>query len=194
MIWNINCRKIRRLLALSAGNDLEQRECQAAERHLAVCPACRDVWERLQQSQQVLERVRPAPFEEVERAGSIWPVSVWPNVARHIHSMDEPVVTSNWRNWLPAGAMAAACVAIISVTLPELPVEDGASPAVVMSSPANFDPNHRDTGARDMGARNMGLRHLGPFPLGLHREGDLRRNERATNVDSVNPDDDWPSF
>ncbi len=64
MIWNINCRRTRRLLALWAGNDLEQRECRVAERHLAVCPGCREVWGRLQQSQQVLERVRPLPFEE----------------------------------------------------------------------------------------------------------------------------------
>jgi hypothetical protein len=189
MIWNINCRRIRRLLALSAGNDLEQRECHVAERHLAVCPECREVWERLQQSQQVLERASPVPFEDAEGVASVRHLSVWPAVARQIRSMNERVVTSNWRDWLPAGAVAAACVAIISVSLPEVPVEDGVSTSVVMSSPATFDPNPR---------------HLGPFPLGLHlglhREGDDRRNDRQVNRDAGNPnagnldEDDPPSF
>jgi hypothetical protein len=175
MIWNINCRRTRRLLALWVGNDLEQRECQVAERHLAVCLGCRQVWERLQQSQQVLERVRSAPFEEQKSAVSTWRVSVWPWVARHVRSMNEEVVSSSWRNWLPAGAVAAACLGIIVVTLPEGPTGDSVSLPVVMSSPATFGPNPR---------------HLGPFPLGLYREGNQARHERAAPV----VDDDPPSF
>jgi hypothetical protein len=186
MIWNIYCRKIRRLLALSAGNDLEQREWHVAERHLAVCPSCREVWVRLQQSLQVLERARPAPLEDVERVPAVWPpVSVWPSVARHVRMLDKQAVKANWRDWLPAGAIAAACVAIISVTLSEMPVDDSVSPALIMSSPAAFDPN----------PRHLEPRHLGPFPLGLHRDGSDRRNEHAGTLDAGKlEDDDPPSF
>ena len=172
MIWNINCHRVRRLLALWAGSDLEQRESQVAERHLAVCPRCREVWERLQQSQQVLERVRAAPFEERDRAASVWPpvsvwpvsvwpVSIWPAVARHIRSIDDQVVRSNWRDWLPAGAVAAACLGIIAVTLPGMPMAESVSPSVIRSYPATFGPNRQD------------------------------RNERLANPDNA---DDQPSF
>jgi hypothetical protein len=181
MIWNINCRRTRRLLALWAGNDLEQRECQAAERHLAVCPGCREVWERLQQSQQVLERVRPALFEDrlfEEREGSApgWPSrSVWPAVSRHLRSMDEQVVISSWRDWLPAGAVAAACLAIISVTLVEAPLGESDSPAVIMSSPAAYD---------------LDVRQVGRLPRGLRRDFVQHSGDRRAILD----DDDPPTF
>jgi len=141
MIWNINCRRTRRLLALWAGSDLEHRECQVAERHLAVCPKCREVWERLRQSQQVLEGFRPAPLEEWERS-----LSVWPAVARHIPSIDDQVIVPNWRDWLPAGAVAAACLGIIVLTLPEAPMTESVSPSVITSYPATFgsNPQHRN--------------------------------------------------
>ncbi len=63
MIWNRNCRKTRHLLALSAGNDFEERPSPETQRHLAVCPHCREVWLRLRDSQRVLERLCVARFE-----------------------------------------------------------------------------------------------------------------------------------
>jgi len=135
MMWNLNCRKTRRLLALSAGNDLEERELPGAERHLAVCPRCREVWERLRHSQQVLERVSAAPVED--RAS---PASIWPAVARHIRVIDEQTVQTNWRAWLPAGALAAACLAIVLVALPDDQYGSGLSNegASVVHSPQRF--------------------------------------------------------
>ena len=106
MLWNFNCRRTRRSMALSSGNDLVARDVPATERHLAVCPRCREVRERLKQSQQALERVS-APLER-EKPGSLWP-----GVARHILVIDEQVVAPNWRSWLPAGALAAACLAVV---------------------------------------------------------------------------------
>jgi predicted anti-sigma-YlaC factor YlaD len=182
MSWNMNCRKTRRLLALWAGSDLEQRERQVAERHLAACPGCRDVWLRLAQSQHVLESVRSAPLENLEQAVPVRPASVWPWVSRHIRAMHQTVVLNradsrgaSWRDWLPAGAVAAACVAIISVTLSEVPLGDSVSPSVIESSPAAYDSNPR---------------HLGPFPLGLYREGNQPRHEGVARPDDNEP----PSF
>ncbi len=183
MIWNRNCRRIRPLLALWAGSDLEQHESQSAERHLAVCPACREVWQQLQQSQHVLEQVRSAPLEQAEQGAIPRPAaSVWPWVLRHVRSLSADGIGSdratvagpnraNWRDWLPAGAIAAACLGIIVVTVSDVPVNEGASPSVIMSSHAS-DANPR---------------HLGPFPLGLYR-GDAQHSvQRPTRVINDEP-------
>src|SRR5262245_55938761 len=118
MIWNLSCRKTRRLLALAAGNDVEERDLAGAHRHLAACPHCREVWQGLKLSQQALEQTRTAPAEVSADPGSAWPSrSIWPAVARHARAIDEQAAVSNgkgpnWRGWLPAGALAAACLAV----------------------------------------------------------------------------------
>jgi hypothetical protein len=137
MIWNLNCRKTRRLLALAAGNDVEERDLADVRRHLAVCPHCREVRQGLQVSQQALEQVRAAPALEDVAPGSAWPGrSIWPAVARHVRLIDEQAAAPNWRGWLPAGALAAACLAVVMVSLPDThPVGDSAryrSPMVVL--------------------------------------------------------------
>jgi hypothetical protein len=122
MTWNLNCRKTRRLLALSAGNDLEERDQAGAHRHLAVCPHCREVWQGLRRSQQAIEQVRAAPAVEHDATTSVWSsTSLWPAVARHIRKIDVQAAALDWRGWLPAGALAAACLAIVIVTLPDAP-------------------------------------------------------------------------
>src|SRR5258708_13181705 len=93
MMWNFSCRKTRRLLALSAGSDVEGPECPNAQRHLAVCPHCREVWKGLQQSQRVLERVSAEPVAGGLPRAEGWPApSVWPGVARHLQIIDEQLV------------------------------------------------------------------------------------------------------
>jgi hypothetical protein len=123
MNWNLNnCRKTRRLLALAAGNDLDERELAGAERHLAVCPQCREVWQGLRQTQQALERVRSAAALEQDSPAPTWPrPSLWPAVARHVRAIDAQAAKPDWRGWLPAGALAAACFAVVVVALPDLP-------------------------------------------------------------------------
>jgi hypothetical protein len=135
MIWNLNCRKTRRLLALSAGNDVEERDLAGVQRHVAMCPRCREVWQGLKLSQQALEEVRGAP---IDAPGSAWPNrSIWPAVARQVQVIDEQAAAaSDWRGWLPAGALATACLAVVMVSLPDAaPVADNAryrSPLVVL--------------------------------------------------------------
>jgi hypothetical protein len=137
MIWNLDCRKTRRLLALSAGNDVEERDLVGVQRHLAVCPQCREVRQGLEHSQQALERVRAVPVDEDAGAGSAWPGrSIWPAVARQVRVIDEQAAAPNWRGWLPSGALAAACLAVVMVSLPDAsPVADHAryrNPLVVL--------------------------------------------------------------
>jgi hypothetical protein len=143
MNWKPSCRSTRRMLSLWAGNDLEPQSCATAERHLAVCPACREVWEHLQNSQRALERAR-------ERGSAVMVAdrrsSVWPGVSRHLRSIDDTqVVAPNWRDWLPAGAVAAACLALISLVLPDVQsggdMADYRSAPIVISHPAMGQPS-----------------------------------------------------
>lgn len=115
MIWNNECRKTRRLLALWAGNDLEDRDAAGVERHLAVCPQCREVRQGLHRSQLALDAIRPVAVPESQLESS-----VWPGVSRHIRSIEGPSVAPGWRVWLPTGALAAACVAMIAALVPPL--------------------------------------------------------------------------
>ena len=133
-------------MALSAGNDLAELDVPAAERHLAVCPRCRGAWERLKQSQQALERVS-APLERGK------PASLWPGVARHIRVIDEQVVAPNWRSWLPAGALAAACLAVVLVAIPDVGAPNNGSSAVIISHPAAYGIDPRDLRRIPLGFR-----------------------------------------
>jgi hypothetical protein len=112
MSWNLTCRKVRRSLALLSGNDLGEADQVALERHLAVCPDCRTVWQRLQTGQQALEQVRtgasgPRPLE----------ASVWPAVERFLEANRSPA-HADWRGWLPTGALAAACLTLFLLIPP----------------------------------------------------------------------------
>ena len=71
MIQLIKCRKIRKLLALWVGNDLEVSQQFLARRHLVECPPCRDYWHQLQATQKVIEFGRCAP--EATEHRSLWP-------------------------------------------------------------------------------------------------------------------------
>lgn len=113
MRWNLKCRRVRKLLALWAGNDLEGAARIEAERHLVLCPCCRDHWSGLQTGQRALERARANP-----EAGLGHERSVWPAVARQIRALEQPPAAPRWHGWLPAGALAAACLAILMTIAP----------------------------------------------------------------------------
>jgi hypothetical protein len=106
MTWNLTCRKVRRLLALQAGNDLDHADQVVVRRHLAVCPHCRERWEGLQAGRQALDEVRPLS------AGSPTGRSLWPVLAAQIRAIDDGRASADWRDWLPAGALAAACITV----------------------------------------------------------------------------------
>jgi hypothetical protein len=142
-MWNFSCRKTRRLLALSAGSDAQGPESPNAQRHLAVCPRCREVWKGLQQAQRVLERVSAEPVAGGLSRAEGWPApSVWSGVARHLPIIDEQAVAPDWRGWLPSGALAAACLAIVMVALPEAPLSVNTanidSPTVIQPQPVGM--------------------------------------------------------
>jgi hypothetical protein len=170
MMCNFSCRKTRRLLALSAGSDAEGPECPNAQRHLAVCPHCREVWKGLQQAQRVLERVSAEPVAGGLPRAEGWPArSVWPGVARHLQTIDEQAVAPGWRGWLPSGALAAACLAVVMVALPEAPFSVNTanvdSPTVIQPQPVGsvgFRPERRPVWVREV--PDVGHEQI-PLPL-----------------------------
>ncbi|MGQ0635241.1 MAG: zf-HC2 domain-containing protein [Planctomycetaceae bacterium] len=111
MSWNFKCRRVRKLLALWAGNDLEPQERVEAERHMTVCPVCREEWVGLRSGQQALEQARGAPGDETPH-----PHSVWPAVHRQICALTDQSAAPAWHGWLPVGALAAACLLVVVVT------------------------------------------------------------------------------
>src|SRR5262245_9795390 len=113
MNWDLSCRKARRSLALWAGNDLDEAGQAAMQRHLAVCPGCRQAWQDLQTWRQALEQARPAASERTTGAASIWPAVEW-----HIRAINDRPSPADWRDWLPAGALAAACVTLALILAP----------------------------------------------------------------------------
>jgi len=106
MSWNLNCRKVQRLLALWSGNDIDEAGRVGAERHMASCPNCRESWARLNSGRQALEQMRTAESAPLT-------ASIWPALERQILVIDQEAATANWRGWLPVGALAAACLAIV---------------------------------------------------------------------------------
>lgn len=99
------CRRIRPLLALWVGNDLDELQQFLAQRHLAECPPCRDYWHELQASHRVKEAGRLV--ENISGQNSLWS-EIRPQLAmaslasQRTHSF----------GWLPAGALAAACLVV----------------------------------------------------------------------------------
>lgn len=161
MIWNNNCRSVRRSLALWAGNDLEEREQAEVERHLAVCPRCREVRGGLDESQRAVEQARLASgaiADAAVRPGS----SVWPSVARHLPVIDDQSVAAGWRHWLPTGALAAACLAVILALVPELQqgagLAENDAAAMFDAAPAAFNQGAGRFRAVSLGQRRVSER------------------------------------
>jgi len=191
MIWNLSCRKTRRLLALSAGNDFEVVPSAETQRHLAICPHCRETWQGLRRSQQVLERVSAArvagesPAVADQPREGTWPASIWPGVARHLRVIDEQWAAPNWRGWLPTAALAAACLAVIVVTIPDSRFNGGIAenrrPLVIYPRHASADSN------------GPGFRYF-PRPSFADSDRDLPEFDHDHSVQFLPADDEPRSF
>lgn len=110
-MWMSKCQKYRQDLALLVGQDLDLVAQVEAERHVATCPDCRSHLQSLRSGQRVLLQARTqAPVSVAEES------SVWGGVSRQIRVLDERAGRTNWRGWLPAVALAAACLTLTVIT------------------------------------------------------------------------------
>lgn len=98
--------RVRRQIALLAGDDLEGEQQDEARRFVDSCPDCRGHWLRLRGCLDVLERAGKTPESGAET--SLWPV---------IESRLQPTVvvrrSDQFNGWIPALSMAAACIALL---------------------------------------------------------------------------------
>jgi|GEM_PF-2252846 hypothetical protein len=107
----MNCTRARSEIALWVGGDVDERETVQLQRHIALCPECRAYRCRMMGSLQVLqEPASPAAYNLHD--------SVWPNVEARlsVRSRDEADRVERLNRWLPAAAIAAACLAVIAIT------------------------------------------------------------------------------
>lgn len=107
----MNCTRAKSHIALWAGGDLDDRQVAQLERHVAVCPDCREYRQRMAGSLQVLQN--PASGESSSLHDSVWP-GVESRLA--VQSQIEARRAERLNRWLPAAAIAAACLAVIAFT------------------------------------------------------------------------------
>lgn len=136
--------RVRRRIALLAGDDLEGVDAEEARRSVGSCPNCRGHWTRVRGCLDVLERVgkqaEPAPM-----------ASLWPAIEAQLN---RPVVLApeRFNGWVPALSMAAACIALLiagrnDVPLPQDAV-DGSWTAAVFRAPPGAEESFELRGGR----------------------------------------------
>jgi hypothetical protein len=107
----MNCTRAKSEIALWAGGDLDDRQIAQLERHVAVCPDCREYRQRMSGSLQVLHN--PGVSESSGLHDSVWP-GVESRLS--VQSQIEARRAERLNRWLPAAAIAAACLAVIAFT------------------------------------------------------------------------------
>jgi hypothetical protein len=107
----MNCGRARTNVALWAGGDLDDQESGQLERHLAVCPQCRDYRTRIAGSLQALREPQGILADNLYD-------SVWPKVASRlaVKSQADARRAERLNRWLPVAAAAAVCLAVIALT------------------------------------------------------------------------------
>ena len=105
----MNCKRARTEIALWAGDDLDEQIAGPLKRHVAICAECREYRRQMVSSVHVLQepqRPRAAKLHD----------SVWPGLAGRLPSPDETRRGDRLNRWLPAVAVAVACLAVIAFT------------------------------------------------------------------------------
>jgi hypothetical protein len=107
----MNCTRAKSEIALWVGGDVDNRDTEQLRRHVALCSECREYRSRMAGSLRVLqEPATPAAYNLHD--------SVWPNVQSRlsVQSQVEADRAERLNRWLPAAAIAVACLAVIAIT------------------------------------------------------------------------------
>lgn len=105
----MNCKRARTEIALWAGDDLDEQAAGPLLRHLALCLECREYRRQMVSSVHVLQEPEGPCSVELHD-------SVWPGLAGRLPSRDEARQADRLNRWLPAAAVAVACLAVIVFT------------------------------------------------------------------------------
>jgi len=115
-----SCHYFQPRLALWAGGDLNPSETTALQSHLAICPACGDRLNQLQQSRAALEHSDPEPTYMEQ------PRSLWPEVNRRITAaLAAPRVPVYRKKWVLRTAAASLLLLMTWLVWPRGPIAPG---------------------------------------------------------------------
>lgn len=110
----MKCRQARSDIALFVGNDLQEPSARELEQHVTKCPECADHLARLRQTIQV--------FDQIDAGLDAAPhKSLWPGIERQVRHMRLAAQQGRFNGWVPAMAIAAACLMIAYVSDVSLP-------------------------------------------------------------------------
>lgn len=105
----MTCDRYRPQLALLVGNDLDSREAVDVRQHLSGCPSCRAHFDALELSMNSLQAVSQKTVTPEFR-------SLWPALSQRLQKRavlaNEPAP-----GWMTLGAFAAACAAVLWLTV-----------------------------------------------------------------------------
>ena len=113
MMLKSECGRVQELLALSVGQDVSDEDRVETRLHMARCAACREYHVRVRAGYQVLEQVRVGTAAGHPYASS---PSLWPEVRARLLARRTRPAAQAFNAWLPVGALAAACLALLVVT------------------------------------------------------------------------------
>lgn len=109
----MDCQSSQSLLPLWVGQDLPDAAAEQQLRaHVAVCPACRALKERLSSSRRALQRSRSV---EAVRPGRIWP-----RVAAQLAAWEARPQFARFNVWVPTLTAAVACMLLVAVAAVEV--------------------------------------------------------------------------
>jgi len=136
----MNCRRAQTDIALWAGNDLSEIDCQSLQRHLEVCPKCRDYKAHMQAIMQVVDEC-PLRDEADEASKSAVAEGLWPSLASRLVSLPTPR-NDRFNGWIPAIAVAAVCLAMLMVASPQDAFPPTSSAVPNETDPADTEWSH----------------------------------------------------
>ena len=125
----MNCKQAKAEIALWVGNDLNESAERSLRRHLSRCLGCRKHWRRMKASLRMLQEADEVPSTTED-------VSLWPRLSAKLSAAEEQNARrSRFNGWVPALAVAAACLAMISLSNSTPPAERSSNtPAVPVQS------------------------------------------------------------
>lgn len=186
-----DCRQAKLQLALKAGGDLADPVASALlERHLAACPQCRRYLAGMEAALELLQSCSQ-PTAAAERS-----VGVWPRVSARLPSARERA--SRFQVWAPTVAMAAACAAMILVTIvqvervasfdpivtPRVKTLTGQSPRNLFLEDADFARGRMPIALPRIDSSATPVRYLNtPEPLRLEFPAEVDSPSRQTHLE-----------
>ncbi|MDA1014382.1 MAG: zf-HC2 domain-containing protein [Planctomycetota bacterium] len=111
----MKCKQARAFASLMVGNDLESDSRAQLQRHLAICPDCRDFTHQMSASMSVLQEAghESALLTQSQMVGR---ASLWPRVAEAVTQKSLGNLRNRWFNGSVATlAIAATVLAMVSI-------------------------------------------------------------------------------